>query len=138
VGTVTALTVPEPVAARLGPRVALAVAVVAVSTSAILVRWSEAPPVVAAFYRSLLTTAILAPVVLRRHGGSLQSLSGRHLLAAAATGLALGAHFAAWFESLSWTSVAASVTLVQCQPLFVALGAWLLLDERVTRPRVAG
>lgn len=139
-GTVKAFgaAVPEPVASRLGPRVALAVAVVAVSTSAILIRWSEAPPVVAAFYRSLLTTAILAPVALRRHGGSLQALSGRHMLAAAATGLALGVHFAAWFESLSWTSVAASVTLVQSQPLFVALGAWLLLDERVTRRTATG
>jgi len=47
-------------------------------------------------------------------------------------GIALAVHFATWFESLSWTSVAASVTLVQAQPIFVAVGAWALLDERVT------
>jgi len=120
------------------PRLALAVAVVAISTSAILIRWSEAPPVVAAFYRVLFTTALLAPLTVDRHAHRLGELSGRHLLAAAVTGLALAAHFAAWFESLSWTGVAASVTLVQSQPLFVVAGAWLVLDERITRRTVAG
>ncbi|MFC6973933.1 DMT family transporter [Halomicroarcula sp. GCM10025709] len=103
----------------------------AVSTSAILIRWSDAPPVVAAFYRVLFTTALVAPVALGRHADRLSALSGRDLLAAALTGVALSVHFAAWFESLSWTSVAASVTLVQSHPLFVAVGAWLVLDERV-------
>jgi len=54
------------------------------------------------------------------------------------SGVALALHFAAWFESLHWTSVAASVTLVQAQPVFVALGAWILLRERVTRRMTAG
>ncbi|ACV49215.1 MULTISPECIES: DMT family transporter [Halomicrobium] len=120
------------------PRLALAVAVVAISTSAILIRWSTAPPVVAAFYRVLLTTALLAPVLLARHADAVGDLSGRHLLAAGLTGVALAAHFAAWFESLSWTSVAASVTLVQSQPIFVVTGAWLLLNERVTGRTVLG
>jgi len=120
------------------PRRALALAIVAVSTSAILVRWSTAPPVVAAFYRVLLTTAILSPFVLSAGTRSLTDLSGRQALAAGATGVALAVHFAAWFESLSWTSVAAAVTLVQAQPIFVAIGAWLLLDERVTRRTVLG
>jgi len=120
------------------PRLALAVAVVAISTSAILVRWSTAPPVVAAFYRVLLTTALLAPLLLARHADALGDLSGRHLLAAGLTGVALAAHFATWFESLSWTSVAASVTLVQSQPIFVVTGAWLLLNERVTGRTVLG
>jgi len=120
------------------PRIALAVAVVAISTSAILIRWSEAPPVVAAFYRVLFTTVLLAPLTVGRHRNTLGDLSTRHLLAAGVTGLALAAHFGTWFESLSWTSVAASVTLVQSQPIFVVAGAWLVLDERVTRRTVAG
>jgi hypothetical protein len=52
---------------------ALAVAVLAVSTSAILVRWSEAPAVVAAFYRVLFTTLLLAPLGLVRYRESLAS-----------------------------------------------------------------
>ena len=120
------------------PLAALAVAVLAVSTSAILVRWSGAPSLVKAFYRVLFTTLLLAPFAFTRYGAALRSLSGRDLLVAAGSGLALALHFATWFESLEWTSVAASVTLVQSQPVFVAMGATLLLDERVGRTKAAG
>jgi len=119
------------------PVTALVIAVVAVSTSAILVRWSRAPSTVVAFYRVLFTTALLLPLTVARYRDALRRLSIRDALAAVATGVALAVHFASWFESLQWTSVAASVTLVQSQPLFVAAGAALLLDERIDR-RVAG
>ncbi|MFB6151972.1 MAG: DMT family transporter [Haloarculaceae archaeon] len=132
----------ETLAARVEERVppvwALAVAVLAVSTSAILVRWSGAPSVVKAFYRVLFTTALLAPLAFSRHGEDLRTLGRRDALAAGATGVALALHFAAWFQSVEWTSVAASVTLVQSQPLFVAVGAWALLDERLTARKLAG
>jgi drug/metabolite transporter (DMT)-like permease len=125
-------------AARTPPLAALGVAIAAVSTSAILVRWSSAPSSVMAFYRVLFTTLLLAPFALTRHGAAFRRLSARDAAVAAATGVALALHFATWFESLRWTSVAASVTLVQSQPAFVALGAWAVLDERVTRGTVAG
>ena len=117
---------------------ALAVAVVAVSTSAILVRWSTAPSAVKALYRVVFTVALLAPWAVTRYRDDFRRLRPRDALFAGVTGVALAVHFAAWFESLEWTSVAASVTLVQSQPLFVALGAWAFLDERVTRGRVVG
>jgi len=117
---------------------ALALAVVAVSTSAILVRWSESPPQIAAFYRVAFTVLLLAPVTIHRHGTPRAWLSRHDALVAGLAGIALAVHFATWFESLSWTSVAASVTLVQAQPIFVAVGAWALLDERVTPRMTAG
>lgn len=123
---------------RIPPAAALATAVVAVSTGAILVRLSEAPSSVAAFYRVLFTTLPLLPVALWRNRREFARIQRRDLVFAALSGVALALHFAAWFESLEWTSVAASVTLVQAQPVFVALGAWLLLQERVTRRMVAG
>ena len=124
--------------AGVSPMAALAVAVLAVSTSAILVRWSAAPPTVAALYRVLFTVGLLGPLAFSRHGEDLRSLDRRDALAAGATGVALAVHFAAWFQSVEWTSVAASVTLVQAQPLFVALGAAALLDERLTLPKTGG
>ena len=117
---------------------ALGVAVLAVSTSAILVRWSDAPAVVLAFYRVLLTTLLISPFLLTRHRGDLGAFRRRDLLVAVLTGAALAVHFAAYFESLAWTSVAASVTLVQAQPLFVAVGAALFLRERIGPRTVAG
>jgi len=123
---------------RVPPAAALAIAVAAVSVGAILVKVSEAPSSVAAFYRVLFTTLPLLPVALWRYRGEFARIGRRDLAFAALAGVALALHFAAWFESLEWTSVAASVTLVQAQPVFVALGAWVLLRERVTRRMVVG
>jgi len=120
------------------PGVGLAVAVVAVSTGAILVRLSDAPSTVAAFYRVLFTTLPLVPLALWRYRADFSRIGRRDLLFASLAGIALAVHFAAWFESLAWTSVAASVTLVQSQPLFVAVGAWLLLKERPSLRIVVG
>lgn len=120
------------------PLAGLGLAIVAISTGAVLVRLSEAPSSVAAFYRVLFTTLPLLPVAAWRYRGQFARITSRDLGFATLSGIALAFHFASWFESLNWTSVAASVTLVQSQPVFVALGAWLLLGERVSRRMVAG
>ncbi|WP_224449620.1 DMT family transporter [Haloprofundus salilacus] len=123
---------------RISPLAGLAVAILAISTSAILVTWSDAPSLVKAFYRVLFTFALVAPVAVARNGGDFARIGRRDLFFAGVSGAALALHFASWFESLNWTSVAASVTLVQAQPLFVAVGAWALLDERVTGRTLVG
>ena len=120
------------------PFAGLLLAVIAISTGAILVRLSEAPSAVAAFYRVLFTTLPLLPVAVWRYRDDFARITRRDLGFATLSGVALALHFAAWFESLAWTSVAASVTLVQAQPVFVALGAWLLLRETITSRMVGG
>ena len=120
------------------PAAALAFAVFAASTSAILVRWSVAPSSVAALYRVVFTTVIVAPIAVLWHRDEFARLSWADLAGATVAGIALAVHFAAWFESLNYTSVAASVTLVQTQPLFVAIGAALVLGEHVDRRTVLG
>ncbi|MFB6266712.1 MAG: DMT family transporter [Halodesulfurarchaeum sp.] len=115
----------------------IAVAIVAVSTSAILIRLSHAPSIVKAFYRVLFMTALVAPFGYE-YRDSFRRISRRDLGFALLAGIALALHFAVWFESLEWTSVAASVTLVQTQPIFVVIGAWLLLDERLNGRMVGG
>ena len=122
---------------RLPPMVGVGVAVVAVSTSAILIRWSAAPSVVKAFYRVLFTTAAIAPFALRNRGG-FRAVSRRDLGVAVVSGVALAVHFASFFESLEWTTVAASVTLITTQPVFVGVGAAVLLDERFSVGMAAG
>jgi drug/metabolite transporter (DMT)-like permease len=125
-------------AARTPPMAALAVAILAISTSAILIRLSGAPSGVKAFYRVAITTALVAPVAAVRHRAEFARLSVRDYGLATLSGLALALHFASWFLSVELTSVAASVTLVQSQPLFVAIGAWALLDERIGPRKLAG
>jgi drug/metabolite transporter (DMT)-like permease len=120
------------------PAAGLAVAIVAISTAAILVRLSAAPASIAAFYRVLFTTAVLLPVAGWKYRDDFARIGRHDLVFATLSGIALAIHFASWFESLAWTSVAASVTLVQAQPMFVAVGAWLLLEERLSMRMVAG
>ena len=120
------------------PLFGLLVAIVAISTGAILVRLSDAPSSVAAMYRVLFTVVPLLPIAIVRYRGHFRRLSARDLGFATVSGVALALHFASWFESLEWTSVAASVTLVQSQPVFVAIGSYLLLAERFTRRMAAG
>jgi drug/metabolite transporter (DMT)-like permease len=112
------------------------VAVVAVSTSAILVDASSAPSLVKACYRVLFMTALVAPFAARNRE-EFSQISGTDWALVTLSGALLAFHFAAWFASIELTSIAASTTLVQTQPAFVAVGAWLLLDERASS-RVAG
>lgn len=119
------------------PLLALGVAVLAISTSAILVRWSDAPNVVKALYRVSFTVGALVPLTVRERA-SIGRIRRRDGVVAVAAGVALAAHFVLWFRSLDHTTVAASVTLVQAQPAFVAVGAWLLLGERVSRRGALG
>ncbi len=57
---------------------------------------------------------------------------------AIAAGLALALHFATWISSLSFTSIAASTTLVTTNPVWVALLAWWWWGERLRRGTVLG
>ncbi len=120
------------------PYLAVGVGVVAISFSAIFIRWAEAPPAVIAFYRMLFSTLMLMPVALLRYRRDLTGLGWKGLAAGILAGLLLAAHFYAFITSLSYTSVASSVVLVTAQPLFVALGAYLLYGERLPRDSIPG
>ncbi|HEY9641683.1 MAG TPA: DMT family transporter, partial [Coleofasciculaceae cyanobacterium] len=56
----------------------------------------------------------------------------------AAAGLFLALHFACWITSLSYTSIAASATLVTTNPVWVALLSWLWFREKPSPLTMAG
>lgn len=105
--------------------------VAGVSLSAVFVRWSTAPSLVLALYRMAFSAALLAPWTLLHCHEELRALTRRDLLLCLASGAFLGLHFAAYFESLWWTSIASSVVLVDTEVLFVALGSVLLLKKKL-------
>jgi len=63
---------------------------------------------------------------------------GKKILLLALSGFFLGVHFALWVLSLSFTSVAVSVVLVNTQPVFAALLAWLFLGEAPAKRQAWG
>ncbi len=115
----------SPVAApgRLSARAALllAVAVLAVSSSAPLVRFTRADPLALAFWRTAGGALLVGGAAHR----SAVRPTGRQWLWLAAAGAALAFHFATWLASLQKTSVAASVTLVCSTPIVIAAVHWL-------------
>ena len=54
------------------------------------------------------------------------------------TGLFLALHFTFWIASLRYTSVASSVVLVNINPVFVGLGSYIILKEKVTKLMILG
>ncbi|MCY4354946.1 MAG: DMT family transporter [Truepera sp.] len=103
----------------------LIVAILAVTLAAIFVRLADAPGVVVAAYRMALASLVLIPISAR--GLRSTPLTAQTLLFSALAGLFLGAHFATWITSLSYTTVAASTTLVSTTPLWITLFSWLFL-----------
>jgi drug/metabolite transporter (DMT)-like permease len=103
--------------------VLLGVAVLAVSTSAPLIRGAAAPTLAIAFWRNVLALPAVGGWVLaqrrEREGWSDRTAEERRLSRVA--GLLLAVHFATWVPSLSFTSVASSVALVATQPVWAAL-----------------
>ncbi|GEN47139.1 DMT family transporter [Alkalibacillus haloalkaliphilus] len=117
---------------QLAPYIAIAIGVVAVSTSAIFVRLADAPSSMIANYRLLLAVLIMLPLILWKHTGEFKHISRRDWWFSAAAGVFLALHFILWFESLNHTSVASSVVLVTTQPIFAFIGTYLFFKERFT------
>ncbi|MFZ7101921.1 MAG: DMT family transporter [Peptococcaceae bacterium] len=111
------------------PYLALLIGVLGVSSSAILVKFTSAPPVIIAVYRMVFTFAMLLPFTLKNHYKDFKTFSGRQYLLSFMSGLFLTIHFVSWFTSLKYTSVASATVLVDTHPLFVIVISFILWRE---------
>ena len=107
----------------------LIVGLVAVSTSAILIKLCASAPAVIAFYRLAGAGALMfAGAAMARHNLVLQR---RELGIAALAALFLTAHFYFWMASLFMTSINSAVVLLATQPIFA-----LILQSTLGRHRI--
>ena len=114
------------------PSLALISGVLAVSTGAIFAKLAEAPALVIAAYRVGLASLILAPIAWWQARDELLGLEKKDYLLALLSGFFLALHFSTWISSLSYTSVANSVVLVNTNPLWVGVLAPLISKDRLT------
>ncbi|MBX2800332.1 MAG: DMT family transporter [Myxococcales bacterium] len=110
--------------------VVLALAVLGISSSAVIVRSMVAPALAIAAWRTLGASLLLA--VPGRAG--LVDVGRREVLGIAVAGATLGLHFWAWFASVQQTTVLRSTLLVCLVPAWTALLEWGLFG---VRPRAA-
>jgi len=106
-------------------------AVFAVSWAAILIRACDAPATAIAFYRMLFAALLILPLSLTIYRQSFSEFSRRTFIMTFMAGVFLGWHFFFWIESLNHTTIASSVVLVTTQPVFVAIIARLIIDEKI-------
>lgn len=110
----------------------IVVATVGVSFSAIFVRLSSAPSMVLVFYRVLLATLLLLPIITMKYRNEIKKLNFRTLLLPMISGVFLGLHFTVYFESLKFTSIASAVVLVDTEVFFVAAVMIILFKEKIS------
>jgi drug/metabolite transporter (DMT)-like permease len=123
-----------------GVPIAIIIAILAVSTASIFIRFAqrEAPSLVIAALRLTFASLFLAPVALTRYRNELRKLTRADLLLGLLSGIFLAIHFATWISSLEYTSVASSVVFVSTGPLWVALLSPIFLKESLTKSVLVG
>ena len=110
---------------------ALGVGVLALSFSAMFVRWANAPGPITAFYRLLFSIFLLLPFLLPRLRKSPDVRSWSVIFPVLA-GIFTACDLALWTSSLSYTTAANATLLGNTAPLWVALGTWLILKQTLT------
>ena len=107
----------------------LPIGIIAISTASTFIKLCDAPALIIAAYRMMLASLVLMPYACyeKTWRGWERNELGWPLL----SGLFLSLHFAFWIASLKYTSVASSVVLVTTHPIFVGIGGWLFLKERL-------
>lgn len=117
----------------------LAFALVGISFAAPLVRLSNAPALVIAAWRLGFSLVIIGAALLIGGGWrAWRTLARRDLVLTAVAGVLLALHFWSWNASLRYTTVAASVSLVNLQPVIIALVSARWLGERASATQWVG
>jgi drug/metabolite transporter (DMT)-like permease len=110
---------------------ALGIGVLALSFSAMFVRWANAPGPITAFYRMFFSIFMLAPFVLTRKEES-RTLRGSTLIFPLLAGVFTALDLGLWTTALSYTTAANATLLGNTAPLWVALGTWLILKQKLS------
>jgi drug/metabolite transporter (DMT)-like permease len=128
-----------PVSTPVSPALVLALALIGISFAGPLVRLSHAHPLAIAIWRIGFSLIVIAAFLLGT--GSWRQwrrLDPRGVLLALAAGAMLAVHFWSWNASVSLTTVAASVVLVNTQPALVAVLSAVWLREPPSRRQWLG
>jgi drug/metabolite transporter (DMT)-like permease len=109
---------------------ALATGILSLGTTAMFVRWANAPGPVTGFYRLAIATALTAPLFIHRQRTQ-ASIPWTLLLIPLLGGLFAAGDFALWNTSVLFTTASNATLLGNTAPLWVALTAWLFFRERL-------
>ena len=118
--------------------VIVGIGLLAISSASILIKLCSAPALVIATYRLSLAASFFWGLALFRGKKITEHYSRQQFSVAVISGVFLTIHFATWVSSLKLTSVASSVVLVQCSPIFVVFGGYFFLKEKINFKMLPG
>ncbi len=121
----------------INPKLFLFIGVLSFAFGAILIKFSSAPSIAIAFYRLFFAAIIMGMISLGNKVKPLK-LDSKDFMFLVLNGFVLATHFALWISSLKYTTVAASVVLVDTSPFFATIFAYILLKEKAGRNHVLG
>jgi drug/metabolite transporter (DMT)-like permease len=112
------------------PYIALAVGIIALSLSAMFIRWSDAPGPITGFYRLFISTILFLPFFIQQQA-KLPPMEMRWIWFPLGAGLLTAFDFALWNTSVKYTSAANATLLGNTSPLWVALATLLFFKEKL-------
>jgi len=117
---------------KLLPYAALGICILALSTSAIFIKFADAPGPVTGFYRMFIAAILLSPFALRRLLKNRQ-VNRRNIVIPLVGGVFSGLDLGIWSIALGYTSAASATLLGNTAPLWVALGAMFIFREKLKK-----
>jgi len=115
---------------------ALVAGALAIAFAPIFVRLSETGPAATAFWRVALAVPVLMVLAHRARPGMKTNVPVRWPVILC--GLFFAVDIGVWHYSIEYTTVANAALLANLAPVFVALAAWALFGERITRLFILG
>lgn len=110
---------------------ALSMGILALSFSAMFVRWANAPGPVTAFYRLFFSIFLLLPFFAPRIKTN-PAVRSSSIVFPLLAGILTACDLGLWTASLTYTTASNATLLGNTAPLWVALGAWLILKQKLT------
>jgi drug/metabolite transporter (DMT)-like permease len=114
------------------PYLALAIGILALSFSAMFVRWADAPGPITGFYRIFFAALILLPFFARRCAKQC-TINKTNVIFPILGGLFSALDLATWNSSLNYTTASNATLLGNTAPLWVALAALLMFHEKLKK-----
>jgi drug/metabolite transporter (DMT)-like permease len=117
---------------RFLPYAALGICILALSTSAIFIKFADAPGPVTGFYRMFFAALILSPFAIKRLVKN-KLVNRKNVVIPLIGGVFSGLDLGIWSIALGYTSAASATLLGNTAPLWVALGAMFIFREKLKR-----
>jgi len=114
------------------PYVALATGIIALSMSAMFVRWAAAPATITGFFRLLISSIILFPVFLWRNKKN-NRITRKNLIFPILGGLFTAFDLAFWNSSVLYTTASNATLLGNTAPIWVALTTIFIFRHRLPK-----